>query len=156
MLYAPTSSINHTNSYSNKSYIKICIFLGFLCNLCLFWWCGCILQIPGSIHQYNGAFSTLVEIGKHEGFKGLYRWEFPKWLLSIAMSCRANLPLFSFSKNVFLYRAGRRFTLGTLTVYPNQTKANQTVCSVPQSVLLATILYLKSALPKAILIDEFI
>jgi len=38
-------------------------------------------QIPGSIHQYNGAFSTLVEIGKHEGFKGLYRGLIPRLVM---------------------------------------------------------------------------
>ncbi|KZV16099.1 Mitochondrial substrate carrier family protein isoform 1 [Dorcoceras hygrometricum] len=30
-------------------------------------------QIPGSVARYNGVFNTLLDIGKHEGLKGLYR-----------------------------------------------------------------------------------
>ncbi|XP_058200809.1 uncharacterized protein LOC131315646 isoform X2 [Rhododendron vialii] len=38
-------------------------------------------QIPGSIHHYNGVFNTLIDIGKHEGFKGLYRGLIPRLVM---------------------------------------------------------------------------
>lgn len=33
------------------------------------------LQIPGSRNKFDGVLNTLLEIAKHEGFKGLYRLE---------------------------------------------------------------------------------
>ncbi|KAL6986254.1 hypothetical protein U1Q18_019623 [Sarracenia purpurea var. burkii] len=41
-------------------------------------------QIPGSFHRYNGVVSTLVEIGKHEGLKGLYRGLIPRLVMYIS------------------------------------------------------------------------
>lgn len=38
-------------------------------------------QVPGSIDRYNGAFNTLMDIGKHEGLKGLYRGLTPRLVM---------------------------------------------------------------------------
>ncbi|XP_057464021.1 uncharacterized protein LOC130753876 [Actinidia eriantha] len=41
-------------------------------------------QIPGSIHQYDGVFNTLVEIGQREGLKGLYRGLIPRLVMYVS------------------------------------------------------------------------
>ncbi|XP_057509962.1 uncharacterized protein LOC130792478 isoform X1 [Actinidia eriantha] len=41
-------------------------------------------QIPGSIHQYDGVFNTLVEIGQREGLKGLYRGLIPRLIMYVS------------------------------------------------------------------------
>ncbi|XP_052210505.1 uncharacterized protein LOC127813532 [Diospyros lotus] len=41
-------------------------------------------QIPGSVHQYDGVFNTLVKISKHEGLTGLYRGLIPRLFMYIS------------------------------------------------------------------------
>jgi hypothetical protein len=36
-----------------------------------------VMQIPGSMSQYDSVFHALREIGKNEGLQGLYRYGFP-------------------------------------------------------------------------------